>query len=201
MFSCPFPSSSQDHKYGRIMKFVPLQIPGAFRIDLLPYRDQRGFFVRTYDEALFKKQGLVTHWIQESHSFSSPKGTLRGLHFQRPPFAETKLVRAGAGKVFMVMVDIRRESAAFGKSITAVLSADEPQLLYVPQGLALGMYTLTDNCILLYKMDREYNPSSQGVIRWNDPDLNINWPLEGTPIISDRDAAAVTFKEYIKEAS
>ena len=100
----------------------------------------------------------------------------------------------------MAMLDLRRASVTFGKSITAVLSADEPQLLYVPQGLALGMYTLTDNCILLYKMDREYDPSSQSVIRWDDPDLDIRWPLQGLPVISDRDASAPTLNEYIETA-
>jgi dTDP-4-dehydrorhamnose 3,5-epimerase len=182
------------------MKFVPLQIPGAYRIDLSPHKDQRGFFVRTYDESFFKEQGLVTHWVQESHSFSAVKGTLRGLHFQRAPYAETKLIRAALGKIFMVMVDVRKGSNAFGTSVTTLLSADDPTLLYVPQGLALGMYTLTDNCILLYKMDSAYHPESQEVIRWNDPDINIRWPLEGTPVISERDAAAPSLKEYIKKA-
>ena len=115
------------------MKFVPLQIAGAYRIDLLPHQDQRGFFVRTYDEAFFKAQGLVTHWTQESHSFSMNKGTLRGLHFQEPPYAETKLIRAALGKIWMVMVDLRQGSISFGKYITTTLSAEEPQLLYVPQ--------------------------------------------------------------------
>lgn len=181
------------------MKFTALQIPGAYRIDLSAHKDQRGFFVRTYDEAFFKEQGLVTHWIQESHSFSSTKGTLRGLHFQKPPYAETKLIRVALGRIFMVMVDLRKESTTFGRFVTVELSAEIPQLLYVPQGLALGMYTLTDNCILLYKMDREYNPASQRVIRWDDPDLNISWPLEGTPVISEKDASAPAFKDYIRE--
>jgi dTDP-4-dehydrorhamnose 3,5-epimerase len=181
------------------MKFTPLMIKGAYLIDLFAHKDQRGFFFRTYDEAFFRDYGLVTYWVQESHSFSSTKGTLRGLHFQKQPCAETKLIRVAQGGIFMVLVDLRKDSASFGKYITAVLSADKPQLLYAPQGLALGMYTLTDNCILLYKMDTEYVPASQRVIRWNDPDLNIQWPLEGAPVISDKDAAAPSFKDYIKE--
>jgi dTDP-4-dehydrorhamnose 3,5-epimerase len=97
----------------------------------------------------------------------------------------------------MVMVDLRK-GPTLGRSITAELSSDEPQLLYVPQGLALGMYTLTDNCILLYKIDREYTPGSQGAIRWDDPDLKISWPIKGIPVISDKDAAAPAFKDYVR---
>ena len=98
----------------------------------------------------------------------------------------------------MVMVDLRKGSVAFGKPLAVILSQDEPQLLYVPQGLALGMYTLADECSLVYKMDREYFPASQGVIRWDDPDLKIPWPLEGKPIVSECDASAPLFKEFIK---
>ncbi len=180
------------------MKFNPLPIPGAYTVDLSPHQDQRGFFVRTYDEEMFKAQGLVTQWIQESHSFSAFKGTLRGLHFQHPPHAETKLVRAALGKIWMVMVDIRQDSAAFGRSVSVVLSADEPNLLYVPKGMALGMCTLTDQCILLYKMDHGYHPEVQGVIRWDDPELNIKWPIEGTPVLSPRDSQAPSFAEFKK---
>ncbi len=179
------------------MNLIPLDIPGAYRIELDPHKDHRGFFVRTYDEQAFQAQGLVTRWVQESHSFSAGRGTLRGLHFQRPPHAETKLIRVAQGKIFMALVDLRKKSPVLGKPRTIVLSADQPELLYVPQGLALGMYTLTDNCILLYKMDKGYEPTSQGVIRWNDPDLNIPWPLAGDPVVSERDSQAMPFKEFL----
>lgn len=180
------------------MKFIPLPIPSAFRIELVSHQDQRGFFVRTYDEAFFKARGLVTHWVQESHSYSRSRGTLRGLHFQRSPHAETKLIQAAQGKIFIVMVDLRKGSAAFGKPFTSILYHDKPELFYIPQGLALGMYTLTDQCSLLYKMDQQYFPASQGIIRWDDPDLNIPWPLAGKLIVSERDASAPLFKEFVK---
>ncbi|MHC9541077.1 MAG: dTDP-4-dehydrorhamnose 3,5-epimerase [Vulcanimicrobiota bacterium] len=179
------------------MKFVPLEIPGAFEIKLAFHRDMRGFFLRTYDREIMNQHGLVTDWIQESQSFSSKKGTLRGLHFQRPPYTETKLVRASQGNVFMVLVDLRKGFESFGKPLAVILSQDEPQLLYVPQGVALGMYTLTDNCSLFYKIDQVYSPDHQGIIRWDDPDLNIEWPLEGELIISERDASAPSFRVFL----
>jgi len=179
------------------MKFVPLEIPGALLIEPELHRDNRGYFARTYDQQAMKENGIATEWMQESLSFSARKGTLRGLHFQRPPHTEAKLVRVSQGKVFMVFVDLRRDKGFFGKTRSVVLSHDEPRLLYVPHGLALGMCTLTDQCSLYYKIDRMYSPESQGIIRWDDPDLNIQWPLEGDPVISERDATAPSFREFV----
>jgi len=179
------------------MKFVPLEIPGAFLIEPELHKDTRGYFVRIYDQHTMEKYGIAAEWMQESLSFSAVKGTLRGLHFQRPPHAEAKMVRVSQGEVFIVFVDLRRNSGFFGKTGSVVLSCDEPRLLYVPQGLALGMCTLTDHCSLYYKIDQIYSPESQGIIRWDDPDLNIRWPLEREPVISERDAAAPSFREFV----
>jgi len=176
---------------------IALKISGAFKISLDIHRDDRGFFVRTYDKEFFEKQKFSARWIQESHSFSAKKGTIRGLHFQRPPFAETKLVRIAQGEVFMAMVDLRRGSKTFGAWDAVTLNAETPELLYVPKGLALGMCTKTDACSLLYKMDMEYYPQSAGTINWADKDIGIVWPIEGTPIISDKDAAAMSFAEFV----
>jgi dTDP-4-dehydrorhamnose 3,5-epimerase len=183
------------------MQLLPLSIPGAYRVLLDVKFDPRGFFVRTYDQAVFEQNNLVTTWIQESHSFSSKKGTIRGLHFQNPPHSETKLVRAAQGKIFIVLLDIRAESPAFGKWDRAEISIENNELLYVPRGIAMGMCTLTDNCSLLYKMDTEYRPESGRTIRWNDPELGIPWPVEQNPIISDKDRTAPLFREYLKQES
>jgi dTDP-4-dehydrorhamnose 3,5-epimerase len=178
------------------MDLIPLKIEGAFRIALSLHSDPRGFFFRTYDQQELMKQGLVTQWIQESHSFSAKKGTVRGLHVQLPPYAETKIVRAGQGRIFMVLLDLRKASATFGSWDSVVLSIESPELLYTPKGIAMGMCTLTDNCSLLYKMDMPYEPKSARTIFWNDPTLAIPWPVEN-PILSDKDKVATSLKEFL----
>jgi len=181
------------------MQLLSLSIPGAYRVLLDVKLDPRGFFVRTYDQAVFEQNNLVTTWIQESHSFSSKKGTVRGLHFQNPPHSETKLVRAAQGKIFIVLLDIRAGSPAFGKWDRTEISVENNELLYVPKGIAMGMCTLTDNCSLLYKMDTEYRAESGRTIRWNDPELGIQWPVEQNPIITDKDRTAPLFREYLEQ--
>lgn len=178
------------------MDFIPLKIDGAFRIVLNPHRDHRGFFIRTYEQDELMKRGLVTQWLQESHSFSAKKGTIRGLHLQLPPYAETKLVRAAQGNIFMVLLDLRTASPTFGSWDSTVLSIEDPELLYAPKGLAMGMCTLTDDCSLLYKMDTPYEPKSARTVRWNDPSLAIPWPVEN-PILSDKDKTAPLFKDFL----
>ncbi len=178
------------------MEIVPLKIDGAFRIVLEVHRDERGFFTRTYDQAEMMKRGLVTQWVQESHSFSAKKGTIRGLHFQLPPQAETKLVRAGQGSIFMVLLDLRAGSKTFGSWESATICMEQPELLYAPKGIAMGMCTMTDNCSLLYKMDTFYEPKNARTVRWNDPVLAIPWPVKD-PVISDKDKAAPLLKEFL----
>ncbi|MDD4979808.1 MAG: dTDP-4-dehydrorhamnose 3,5-epimerase [Candidatus Omnitrophica bacterium] len=174
------------------------EIKGVFEIELEPQKDRRGFFMRTYDEKVFKKYGLQRKWVQENHSYSKKKGTIRGLHFQFPPYSETKLIRVVQGKVFKVFVDLRKKSSTFGEWEGIILSADNKKMLYVPRGFALGMCSLTNRCVVLYKMDNYHNPESQGIIKWNDLDLDIDWPLNRNHIISERDTAAKSFKEFIK---
>jgi dTDP-4-dehydrorhamnose 3,5-epimerase len=179
------------------MVFVPIKISGAFRVVLAPLHDHRGFFYRTYDRDVLTQHGLVTKWVQESHSFSAKKGTVRGLHFQCQPYAETKLVRASQGQIFMVLLDLRAGSSTFGQWDSIVLSSDSPELLYAPKGLAMGMCTLTNDCSLLYKMDIAYHSESTRTIRWDDPFLRISWPLSGAPTISEKDMSAPMLKEYL----
>ena len=180
------------------LEFKELGIKGVFEIRLHQKQDERGFFMKTYNSQMFLEKGLNTTWVQENHSFSKHKGVLRGLHFQYPPFAETKLVRVARGEVFVVVVDIKTESDSFGQWYSTVLSAEHTEkmiMLYIPEGFAMGMCTLTENCSLLYKMGREYAPEHQGEIVWDDQDLNIPWPTK-IPILSERDKNAMSFKEY-----
>lgn len=178
------------------MELIPLKIEGAFRVALNTLYDHRGFFVRTYDRDEFIKHKLVTEWMYEYHSFSAKKGIVRGLHFQRPPHAETKLVRVGQGRVYMILLDLRADSPTFGVWDNATLSIEKPELLYAPKGLAMGMCTLSDDCSLLYKMDQAYEPKSARTIRFNDPALAIPWPV-GEPILSDKDKAAPLLKDFL----
>lgn len=182
-----------------IVYLYPLSIPGAYRILLDLKDDPRGFFFRTYDKAIFEQNNLVTAWIQESHSFSRKKGTIRGLHFQEFPHGETKLVRAAQGRIFIVILDLRLESPSFGRWECDEISLENGVTLYVPKGVAMGMCTLTDNCSLLYKMDSEYKPESGRTIRWNDPALKIPWPEDENPVISDKDRDAPSFREYLEK--
>jgi len=171
---------------------------GVFEITLEPNKDDRGLFMRTYDEKIFGEAGLNQKWVQENHSYSRQKGTLRGLHFQFPPHAEIKLVRAVRGEIFMACVDIRKSSPTLGKWESVVLSESNLKALYVPAGFALGMCTLTDHGTLLYKMGDFYKPESQGTIMWNDPDIGIDWPVIN-PVISEKDTAAMSLKEFIEK--
>jgi len=178
------------------MDLLPLKIDGTFRMVLDLHQDPRGFFIRTYDQDELMKRGLVTQWIQESHSFSAKKGTVRGLHFQLPPCAETKIVRAAQGSIFMVLLDLRAASPTFGRWDSLVLSIENPEFLYTPKGIAMGMCTLTNDCSLLYKMDTPYEPKSARTVRWNDPALAIPWPVEN-PILSDKDKVAPLLKDFL----
>jgi len=180
------------------MKIIEKEIKGVYEIQLEPHEDQRGFFMRTYDDEIFRNHGLKYEWVQESHSYSKKKGVIRGLHFQFPPYAETKLIRAISGEIFIVVLDLRKGSSTFGKWDSMIISEDNKKMLYVPRGFALGMSTLTDNCTLLYKIDNYYAPESQGSIRWNDSNLGIKWPVKH-PIISERDSKAISFKEFVEE--
>ncbi len=172
------------------------KIKGIFEINLEPHKDYRGFFMRTYDEKMFRNHGLHKSWVQESHSYSKKKDILRGLHFQFPPYTETKLIRTVIGEIFTVVVDLRKGSPTFGKWDSIIISETNKKMLYIPKGFALGVCTLTDNCTLLYKIDNYYTPEDQGAIKWNDLDIGIIWPVK-SPIISERDSRAISFKEFV----
>lgn len=169
-----------------ILKFHELSLKGVFLIELEKIEDERGFFARTWDKKIFENKGLNSNMVQFNISFNKKKGTIRGMHFQRHPYEEVKLVRCTKGKVFEVILDIRENSETFHKWTYVELSEEEFQILYVPEGFALGFQTLSDNTELFYQMSEYYHPESSSGIRWNDPKIGITWPLE-CHTISEKD--------------
>lgn len=170
------------------MIFTPTQLKGVFIIDLQPVGDSRGWFSRTYCKNEFAEIGHDKEWVQLNHSFTSKKGTVRGMHYQLPPFSEIKMVRCIAGAVLDVVIDLRKDSPAFLQWTGVELSAENKKMIYIPEGFAHGFQCLTDNCELLYHHSAFYTPGAEGGIRYDDPLVGINWPLELTEI-SDRDKA------------
>jgi dTDP-4-dehydrorhamnose 3,5-epimerase len=173
-------------------------ITGVFEIRLPARHDERGFFMRVYDEEIFKKNGLYRHWVQENHSRSEKKGIIRGLHFQFPPWAETKLIRCIRGAIFDVFVDLRRDSSQFGKWGSVELSEKKHNMVYIPRGFAHGFCTLSDESEVVYKVDNMYAPQAESGLLWNDPDLAIQWPVEH-PLLSEKDAHNLILKEFIQK--
>ena len=174
------------------------QIKGIFEIQLEPHEDKRGFFMRVYDTQLFEEYKIDRNWVQENHSLSVEKGVIRGMHFQFPPHSEAKLIRVINGKIYDVFIDLRKGSPTFGQWDSINLSAGNKKMIYIPRGFAHGYCTLTENCEILYKMDNYYASNSEDSIRWDDPDVGINWPAN-KPIISEKDLKAKSFREFVEK--
>jgi dTDP-4-dehydrorhamnose 3,5-epimerase len=169
------------------MIFEQAPLAGAVIITAEPARDDRGEFARLFCAETFAAHGLDPHLDQVSYSFSRRKGTLRGLHLQRPPKAEAKLVRVTAGAIFDVIVDVRAGSASFGRWFGLELNASARRQLYIPIGFAHGFQTLSDNAEVLYAISTPYAPEVQDGLRWNDPAIAIDWPDPTGAILSERD--------------
>ncbi len=160
---------------------VKIVTPGRFG-------DDRGFFSEVYNEAAWRRAGLVHRFVQDNHSWSAAAGTIRGLHFQLPPHAQDKLVRVARGRVLDVAVDLRRSSPTFGRHVAVELSADNWAQLLVPVGFAHGFCTLTENAEVLYKVSDFYSPAHDRGLAWDDPDLAIAWPVaRNDAVLSDKD--------------
>lgn len=170
------------------MIFEPLPLSGAYRIRLAPAVDDRGFFARRFCSRAFAERGLETDFVQRSISFNNRRGTLRGLHIQMPPFAETKIVRCTRGAAFDVIVDLRPGSSTYGRWHGEELTGDDRVMIYVPKGFAHGFQTLWDATELDYEITPEYQPDAARGIRFDDSALAIAWPL-ANPLLSPRDAA------------
>jgi dTDP-4-dehydrorhamnose 3,5-epimerase len=178
------------------MKFQKTNLKDNFLIDLDLIEDKRGFFARYYCEKNFSQQELNTRWVQINNSFSKKVGTLRGLHYQREPNAEIKLVRCLKGAIWDVVVDLRDSSETFGKWFGAKLSDENRTMMYVPKGFAHGYISLETNTEIFYLVSDFYAPDTEGTLVWNDLKVGIDWPV--TPqVISDKDAKGETLDKII----
>lgn len=176
------------------MEFKQTNFEGLIEIYPRIFPDERGFFLETYNQTLFSANGIPYEFVQDNHSFST-KGVLRGLHLQKEPHAQGKLVRAIAGKVLDVVVDIRPSSKTFGQHYKVVLDSELQNMLYVPTGFAHGFLALED-AIFAYKCTNSYNKSAESGIHWADKTLNIDWGFEN-PNVSEKDQILPTFQEFI----
>jgi len=175
------------------MKFQKINVNDAYLIDLEKHGDDRGFFARYWCKEELDKLGLDSNIVQINNSRSSSKGTLRGLHFQRPPKSETKIVRCISGAIWDVIVDIRSKSSTYGQWFGVELNEENRTMLYVPKGFAHGFVSLTDNSEIIYLVSEFYSLEAEGILRWNDPFHGIEWPVEPN-IISEKDNNAPDWK-------
>jgi len=180
------------------MNFKERKLKGVFEITPNSINDNRGFFMRTYDKEIFKRNNINTEWVQENHSGTVSKGTIRGMHFQLPPHAEAKLVRCIKGKVINAFIDLRVDSDTFGKWDMIELSAFNKKMIFIPKGFANGFCIIENDSELIYKTDNIYNPEFERRIKWNDNDVGIEWPLLN-PILSDKDKHNDSFYQIKNE--
>lgn len=178
------------------LEVTPLRLAGTYQIGLAPRYDERGYFMRVWDEQVSLEHRLITSWVQENESFSIRKGIIRGLHFQEPPHAETKLIRVVGGGILDVFVDLRKDSPTYGQWDSIELSAENHRMVYIPKGFAHGFCTLTGKAVVMYKVDAYYAPEFEGGLRWDDETLNIRWPTK-EPYVSAKDRALSSFKDFV----
>lgn len=172
------------------MQIVRTEISGVLILQPSKHGDHRGFFSETFKLSALKEAGVDIEWVQDNHSYSAERGVVRGLHFQRAPKAQAKLLRVVRGAIWDVAVDLRKGSTTFGRHVAIELSEDNWKQLYVPVGFAHGFCTLTRDCEVLYKVSADYGPSEEGGLLWNDPELGIEWPIDAEgATMSDRDRA------------
>lgn len=175
------------------MQFHETKLRGAFEIQLDPRPDERGFFARSWCQKEFEENRLNSRLVQCNVSFTSHKGTLRGIHYQEPPHAEAKVVRCTKGAIYDVVVDLRQESSTYKEWIAVILTAANHNMVYVPEGCAHGFLTLEDETEVFYQMSEYYRPESARGVRWNDPAFQIAWPNK-VEVISERDRTYPDFE-------
>ena len=175
------------------MRFVPLEVPGAFVIEPERLEDERGFLARTWDRLEFERRGLRAHVEQCSLSFNPRRGTLRGMHYQARPYEEAKLVRCTRGAVYDVIVDLRPASPRFLRWAAVELTAENRRAVYVPEGVAHGFLTLEDDTEVCYQISAEHRPELARGVRWDDPAFGIRWPAP-VRVIAERDASYPDFE-------
>ncbi|WP_456395606.1 dTDP-4-dehydrorhamnose 3,5-epimerase [Thermococcus sp.] len=178
-------------------EFKRLEIPDVILIKPKVFEDERGFFMETYKKSDFEKAGIKGEFVQDNHS-RSKYGVLRGLHFQREPYAQAKIVRCIRGVIYDVAVDLRKNSPTFGKYVGVILSEYNKHQLYIPRGFAHGFLVLSDVAEVIYKVDNVYAPDYEGGLIWNDPDVGIKWPVD-EPVVSGKDMKWPTLRELIEK--
>jgi dTDP-4-dehydrorhamnose 3,5-epimerase len=176
------------------MEIITTKIPGLLIIKPQVFEDSRGYFFESYNRDKFAAAGIPVDFVQDNES-KSQKGVLRGLHFQKPPFAQGKLVRVMKGAVLDVAVDLRKGSPTYGEWDSIQLSESNKFMYWIPAGMAHGFLTLEDNTVFFYKCTNLYNKESEGALLWSDPDLNIRWDFEN-PQLSGKDQIAPLFKDF-----
>lgn len=175
------------------MKVTETAIPGVLIIDTDVFGDNRGYFTETYNKPKYEEAGIAADFVQDNMSYSAQQGTLRGLHWQNPPYAQAKLVSCTRGKVVDVAVDIRKGSPTFGKWVACELSEDNHRQFFIPRGFAHGFLTLSPEVEFRYKVDNVYNKASEGGMRYDAPEVNVDWGslLQGIePVLSEKDTTA-----------
>jgi len=178
------------------MEFVSTKLDGVYILQPTVHGDHRGFFMESYSQRAFEEAGFHYEFVQDNHSSSTVKGTLRGIHFQRGDKAQAKLVRCTRGAVLDVAVDLRKNSSTYKQWVAVELSEENKRQLLIPRGFGHGFVTLTDNVEFLYKADNYYAPEADGGIRWNDPEIGVDWGVE-EPILSEKDATAPLLRDAI----
>lgn len=178
------------------MMFTRTAINGVYIVEPKVFGDHRGFFMESWSKKTFEEAGLFYDFVQDNHSSSTVKGTLRGIHFQRGEKAQAKLVRCVKGAVLDVAVDLRPNSATYKKWVAVELSAENKRQLLIPRGFGHGFVTLTDDVQFLYKVDNPYEPQAEGGIRWNDPELEVDWGVKN-PVLSEKDSKAPFLKDAV----
>ncbi|MEH7238316.1 dTDP-4-dehydrorhamnose 3,5-epimerase [Bacillus sp. JJ1562] len=176
------------------MRKIPTKLKDVFILEPDVYGDHRGFFMESYNLNKFTKLGIDFDFKQDNHSLSKEAGTIRGLHYQLPDKAQTKLVRALTGAIYDVVVDIRKGSPTYGEWVGVILSESNKRQILVPKGFAHGICTLVENTQIMYKVDEYYSPEHDRGIVWNDPTLNIEWPVKN-PILSEKDQSLPLLKD------
>lgn len=179
------------------MKIETTAIAGVVVLTPQKFGDDRGWFVETFNAARAAAAGLDMVFVQDNHSMSAKVGTLRGLHYQKPPHAQDKLVRCSKGAIFDVAVDIRRGSPTYGQWVGVELTADNGKQLLVPKGFLHGFVTRAENTEVQYKCSDVYAPDCDAGIRWNDPDIGIDWGLTGDPVLSGKDQVQPAFRDLV----
>ena len=177
------------------MEIIKTSIEGLLVIKPDVFKDERGYFYESYNQARFAKEGLDMTFVQDNESKSS-KGVLRGLHFQKPPYAQGKLVRVVKGSVMDVAVDLRKDSPTYGKWESCILSEENKKMFWIPEGFAHGFLTLEDDTIFTYKCTNIYNKESEGSLRWDDADILIEWNIDN-PTLSEKDKVSPLFKDFV----